>query len=111
MVARARGFPALGLLAGPLLLWVQLAHATPDAGVEPGPTPGTAKECVAGGGIWDPVQGRGHVTGCNPSTRDGGKACTDSSQCEGVCQHGTCTPNRFGRGCGIVRDGRTLCID
>ena len=75
------------------------------------PAPTTREACLAAGGQWDDVSGRGHITGCNLPTNDGGKSCTDSSQCEGLCRNGRCTDHRHARGCGILRDGRRLCLD
>ena len=80
-----------------------------EAGAPPAPT--TREACLAAGGAWDGVSGRGHVHGCNLPTSDGGKACTDSKECEGLCRNHRCTDHRDARGCGIVKDGRTLCID
>lgn len=111
MAVRARPWRRalrLGCAAGALLVAVPASRAEQAAAP---PEARTRAECEAAGGAWDEVQGRGHVTGCNPRTADGGKACTDSDQCEGACQRGACTTHRFARGCGIVRQGRTLCVD
>lgn len=40
--------------------------------------------CKARGG--EPVFVRFHLQSCLWPTKDGGKACTDTSQCEGVCE-------------------------
>ncbi len=46
----------------------------------------TQAECEAKGGFWMGSQGgRGVTTGCDLPTRDAGKPCNDSSQCEGRC--------------------------
>lgn len=43
-------------------------------------------ECKAKGGWWMGDRGgRGVTTGCNLPTRDAGKPCNDSAQCEGRC--------------------------
>lgn len=69
-------------------------------------------ECEAAGGVWGGcVQGRGRIPGCNQVTGDGGKACTDSAQCEGLCIKKFCTKYRRYKGCGVERDGKTVCID
>ena len=112
MSIRARALLAVRLgLTGLVLL-----AAGPVLGASPGkpapaPAPATRAECEATGGRWDDVSGRGHVTGCNPPTSDGGKECTDSDQCQGACQRGTCSTHRSARGCGIIEHGKVLCID
>ncbi len=78
---------------------------------DPPPVPGTRAECTAAGGAWNDAEGRGQIHGCNPRTRDGEKACTDSDQCEGACQHGKCSSHRFVRGCGVLRHGHSYCLD
>jgi len=109
---RGRASPAvrLGLLGLALLVAISVSAAETGKPA-PGPVPGTRAECGAAGGQWDDVQGRGHVNGCNPPTGDGGRACTDSDQCEGACQRGKCTTHRFARGCGIAEHGKVLCLD
>ena len=46
--------------------------------------------CKAKGG--EPVFVRFHVQSCLWPTKDGGKACTDTAQCEGVCEAPFGTP-------------------
>lgn len=79
------------------------------------PAPGNREACEAASGVWDDNSGRGHVTGCNMRTRDRGKACTDSAQCEGACMGdasgGQCSEFVAARGCGILIGGRVLCVD
>jgi len=79
------------------------------SGLPPAPT--TREACLAAGGAWDDVAGRGHVHGCNLPTTDAGKACTDSQECEGACKNGVCSDRREARGCGILVGGRKLCLD
>jgi hypothetical protein len=44
------------------------------------------RECESMGGKWHgEIVGRGRQWGCERPTRDKGKRCTDSSQCEGMC--------------------------
>jgi hypothetical protein len=44
------------------------------------------EECKLLGGKWlGEVIGRGRQWGCERPTKDGGKSCTDSSQCESTC--------------------------
>jgi hypothetical protein len=74
-----------------------------------GQTRGT---CEASGGRWGGcTEGRGRLPGCNPKTGDGGKACTDSAQCEGVCVHGLCSAFLRFKGCGVQRGGQVLCVE
>lgn len=68
--------------------------------------------CLAKGGAWGGcAQGRGRLPGCNFPTSDGGKECVDSADCEGVCVHGACSKYLQYRGCGVLRGGRTLCVE
>jgi len=96
-----------------LLILGVLAVSQSALASKPGlpPAPSTREACLAAGGAWDDVSGRGHVHGCNPPTSDGGKACTDSKECEGLCRNGHCTDHRDARGCGILQYGRKLCLD
>ncbi len=71
----------------------------------------SAKECTEAGGIWDRQSGRGHVTGCNLPTIDGGKDCTDSKECQGGCVRGKCYGYRMYKGCGIIHNGQEMCIE
>jgi hypothetical protein len=88
-----------------------LASPPSRAEAAPTPVPQSRAACEAARGAWDDVQDHGHFTGCNPRTTDGGKAGTDSDPCEDACQRGRCSQSRFVRGCGVIRHGRTLCID
>jgi hypothetical protein len=45
------------------------------------------EQCEIAGGLWGIWSNRSPATAsCNPSTSDGGKECTDSSQCQSFCQ-------------------------
>lgn len=67
-------------------------------------------ECLDGGGAWGGcVNGRGRLPGCNAKTKDAGKACADSKDCEGACVKGACTAYKNYKGCGVMRDGQMLC--
>lgn len=46
--------------------------------------PKDKESCVAKGGVWKRLGPRPFEE-CNLPTRDGGKPCTGSSECEGVC--------------------------
>ena len=48
------------------------------------------RSCEAKGG--EPVFVRFHVQSCLWPTKDGGKACTDTTECEGVCEAPFGTP-------------------
>ena len=48
------------------------------------------QDCEAKGG--EPVFVRFHLQSCLWPTKDGGKACTDTAQCEGVCEAPFGTP-------------------
>ena len=68
--------------------------------------------CKKSGGKWLGRQrGRGRITGCNLPTEDGGKACTDSSQCESACVHNKCYEWSQFRGCGLMHEGKQICVD
>lgn len=94
-----------------VLIGLLLASGVQASETRAPPKPTTRDACIAAGGDWDDLSGRGHITGCNLPTSDGGKACTDSGQCEGVCRNGRCTDHQQARGCGILENGRRLCID
>jgi len=97
---------ALPVLAAVFLGTVALAS-------KPGlpPAPATREACLAAGGAWDDVSGRGHIRGCNLPASDGEKACSDSKECDGACRNGLCSDHREVRGCGILEGGRKLCLD
>lgn len=74
-----------------------------------GASPATASRCQERGGEWK-AMGRAGVEQCVLPTADGGKACTDNAQCEGVClapegatdgsrATGTCSANNDVFGC------------
>ncbi len=96
------------------------AVAAPTAPPEPpavAPPPILAAEtraCAARGGTLQP-RGEGGLWVCVRSTRDAGRACTNATQCEGLClaRSGTCAPIEPLFGCHEVFDraGRreTLC--
>ncbi len=45
------------------------------------------EQCEIAGGLWGIWSNRSPATAsCNPSTSDGGKECSDSSQCQSFCQ-------------------------
>ena len=80
----------------------------------------TKKECLERGGIW----GKGGLMlmeTCNLPTSDGGRVCTDFSQCEGSCVGkntdstvGECSEWKIILGCNVfLRNGRaeTICVD
>ena len=100
-------------LLRPLLFLAAILSGTVALASKPGlpPAPTTREACLASGGAWDDLVGRGHVHGCNLPTSDAGKACTDSKECDGACRDGVCSDHRQVRGCGILVGGRTLCID
>jgi len=83
----------------------------------------TEAECKDRGGHWaGDISGRGRLTGCVLATKDAGKKCTDSSECESVClsrtkslNDGRCYEWNAFKGCGIlvVEKGKrtVICID
>lgn len=83
--------------------------------------PGKAKSeaqiaCEKRGDIWAKA-GSSAAHACVKRTKDGGKRCTDSTQCQGQClaRSGTCSPYAPLFGCNEILDdnGRqmTLCLD
>jgi len=82
--------------------------------------PNNKQECEAKGGKWG-LFGIALIERCNLPTSDGGKTCTDRSQCEGLCLAenvnstvGKCTAWRMTFGCvNILENGTvmTICID
>jgi hypothetical protein len=92
---------------------LQSASAKPMAISELIPT--NEIECKKYGGRWEgTTEGRGHLTGCNPATRDGGKNCMHGENCEsGVClKDNKCWGWQFYKGCANFRghDG-IRCVD
>lgn len=85
-----------------------------------------ASTCLAGGGVMKQV-GKLQSWKCITPYKDAGKACTDSSQCEGDCQtsvttqttngpvSGMCQADNSRFGCTATVEkgklGRTLCVD
>jgi hypothetical protein len=54
----------------------------------------TVAKCRAKHGIWGgTVAGRGRRPGCTLPTKDAGKTCSNSSQCEGYCEAHVSKPN------------------
>lgn len=97
----------------------EAAPAVPEATEEVAPTPPASPEearCLRTGGTWATV-GQSGAKACVTLTRDGGKACTRQSQCEGFClaRSRTCAPITPMFGCNDILqdDGRevTLCLD
>jgi hypothetical protein len=104
------------------------APETPPGKVaaEPLVRAGTEASCAAVGGEWKPVC-RMQQPACVTTFDDGGKACTDGSQCKstrclaaemgeaGIEATGTCAPNDDPCGCfTLIEDGKTLpglCAD
>ena len=70
------------------------------------------RECKARGGQWAGTEsGRGRITGCILPTKDKGKPCNDSKDCEGPCVHYKCWESSDYRGCGFIREGKEICVD
>ena len=44
-------------------------------------------------------------------TSDADKPCTDSKECESVCVDRKCYGKSQYRGCGIMTEGRVICVD
>ena len=97
----------------------EAAPAVPEATEEVAPVPPASPEearCLKTGGTWASA-GQSGAKACVTLTRDGGKACTRQSQCEGYClaRSGTCAPITPMFGCNDILqdDGRkvTLCLD
>lgn len=108
----------IGLAA--LLLVSACSTATPPA------QDSSASSCLAGGGTMKQV-GKLQSWKCITPYKDAGKACTDSSQCEGDCQtsvttqtdttpiSGTCQVDNSHFGCSATVEkgklGRAICVD
>ncbi len=72
----------------------------------------TQLQCEERGGRWGGcARGRGRNPGCNTPTKDAGRTCKDSGECEGACVKGFCTAYMNYRGCGGLVDGKTICVD
>jgi len=78
------------------------------------------ESCEKDGGHWS--IGVGDIGRCIYDTNDGGKVCTDSSQCQGMCladsenaKEGKCTEHNLTLGClNKVENGKvqgTICLD
>ncbi|MFA6534194.1 MAG: hypothetical protein WCT37_03405 [Patescibacteria group bacterium] len=83
--------------------------------------PETKEDCLQKGGSWK-QWGIAPVESCNLSTTDGGKVCTDFSQCQGTCLgeniksiEGKCTDWVRTGGCqSILKNGKIeniICSD
>ena len=92
-----------------------MSEATEEVAPAPLASPEEAR-CLKTGGTWASA-GQSGAKACVTLTRDGGKACTRQSQCEGYClaRSGTCAPITPMFGCNDILqdDGRevTLCLD
>ncbi|MCD7039544.1 hypothetical protein LRQ11_21110 [Pseudomonas sp. MAFF 311095] len=96
------------------------SHTAPPAPDAP------ASECLAGGGSMKQV-GKLQSWKCITPYKDAGKACTDSSQCEGECRTsvttssenrpvtGACQADNGRFGCSATVEkgqlGRAMCVD
>jgi len=70
--------------------------------------PKNQKDCLIIGGIWKKL-GPDPFETCNIKATDRGTICTDSSECEGLCQ-ADMTPNQMKQGMkGKVRKGKGRC--
>jgi ankyrin repeat protein len=73
--------------------------------------------CEQKGGRWmGLIAGRGRIVGCNLPTKDGGKPCRSSDECESGCLRGKCYGWMKHRGCGMIvknKDGvlDVMCTD
>jgi hypothetical protein len=54
------------------------------AAVPPATPPATAEACKTCNGVWA-VHGLSQTPSCNCRTTDGGKACRDGNNCQGMC--------------------------
>lgn len=82
--------------------------------------PANEEQCKSLGGEWGRF-GMADILRCNLPTKDGGKSCTDGSQCEaGICSartgenSGTCPDLRLNFGCmDVIESGKiaSLCVD
>ena len=92
--------------------------AQTDEGPPPAADPQSPEEvrCLKSGGLWATAGDTGAKT-CVRRTRDGGKACSKQTQCEGLClaRSRSCAPITPMFGCNEIlqADGRevTLCLD
>lgn len=94
--------------------------ATPQPAVEPAPSPAPKSPaqvaCEKRKGVWSKAGANG-ANYCQTLTRDGGKSCTRSTQCEGYClaKSNTCAPATPLLGCHdiLTEDGKflTQCIN
>ncbi|MFA6236747.1 MAG: hypothetical protein WC635_05410 [Bacteriovorax sp.] len=70
------------------------------------------KDCKAAGGRWmGETRGRGRITGCLLHSSDSGKKCNDSKECESLCVDFKCYEWSDYRGCGIIENGKAICVD
>lgn len=98
----------------------------PPVKTEKPAVPKTASDCAVAGGLWQRV-GLLQQFACVLNTKDAGKSCTDSKQCESACilqdpkikagqpAVGQCHSTNMLFGCrAYVKDGiaePTLCVD
>ncbi len=85
-----------------------------------GPAPETEQACAAAGGRWARGGMLGHYH-CFRAPPDAGQSCTDSTQCEGLCElneaqdGGSCSRETPVFGCIALYEGEgdapTICID
>jgi len=117
---------AIVIVAALLMLTLASCSALPEPlFVTPQPTadlvvaPDNEQDCLDQGGMWGP-QGRAQTEMCDMPAMDAGNACTDSSQCQGLCMAsetsstGTCSPRTVNFGChDVMVDGAQMgiCID
>ncbi len=92
----------------------------PTAGSKPMlvvPAGATAeKGCLALGGRWEGTTGgRGRLTACSLPTTDAHKSCNDSRECQSVCLAKGAAPRCYEwsqyKGCGILAEGHTICVE
>ena len=110
--ARVRSLMITRILITTCLLVQVVVSTAADNTPAKSPEPSAEQECLSKGGRWEgTIQELGRLTGCSLPTSDGGKPCNDSKQCESVCVQCKCYAWSQYKGCGIMVDGRILCID
>ncbi|MBX7276355.1 hypothetical protein K2E96_21290 [Pseudomonas sp. ERGC3:05] len=103
-----------------------VSACTTTAHTRPPAQDATASTCLAGGGAMKQV-GKLQRWTCITPYKDAGKACTDSSQCDGECQTsvtthagngpvtGACQVDNSHFGCSATVEkgqlGRAICVD
>lgn len=74
-------------------------------------------DCEENRGQWEGQSGRGRIQGCNLPTKDAGKLCSDSSECESACvadkvlSKNICYGWQSFKGCGKIESGEIICVD